>query len=127
MLRRLKYIIVDPPPAVIVEINGLGVSAVKRDPKTAAMTVRARLENLSADRLAGWSERLSAYHAARETYEADQDRGRTLPPVEREKWKRDRASDAPWLEIQRVSALVLIFVVALCFVRRKPTVELSYH
>ena len=56
-----------------------------------AMTVRARLENLSADRLAGWSERLSAYHAARETYEADQDRGRTLPPVEREKWKRDRA------------------------------------
>ena len=42
MLRRLKYMIVDPPPAVVVEISGLGVSAVKRDPKTGAVTARAR-------------------------------------------------------------------------------------
>ncbi len=42
MLRRLKYMIVDPPPAVVVEISGLGVSAVMRDPQTAEVSARSR-------------------------------------------------------------------------------------
>ena len=42
MLRRLKYLLVDPPPPLVVEISSLGVSAVKRDPKTGEVTARAR-------------------------------------------------------------------------------------
>lgn len=44
MLRRLKYLVQDPPPPLIVEISGMGVSAVRRDPKTAAIAARARVD-----------------------------------------------------------------------------------
>jgi type IV pilus assembly protein PilM len=44
MLRRLKYLVQDPPPPVIVEISAAGVSAVKRDPKTSAIAARVRID-----------------------------------------------------------------------------------
>ena len=42
MLRRLKYLLVDPPPPLVVEISSLGVSAVTRDLKTGEVTKRVR-------------------------------------------------------------------------------------
>ena len=42
MLRRLKYLLVDPPPPLVVEISSLGVSAVTRDLKTGEVTARGR-------------------------------------------------------------------------------------
>jgi type IV pilus assembly protein PilM len=44
MLRRLKRFVQDPPPPVIVEISAVGVSAVKRDPKTGGIATRSRID-----------------------------------------------------------------------------------
>lgn len=42
MLRRLKRLLVDPPPPLVVEISSRGVSAVTRDSKAGEVTARAR-------------------------------------------------------------------------------------
>ena len=42
MLRRLKHLVQDPPPPVVVEIGAEGVSAFKRDPKTGEIAARVR-------------------------------------------------------------------------------------
>ena len=42
MLRRLKYLVQDPPPLLIVEISAVGVSAFQRDAKTGEIAARAR-------------------------------------------------------------------------------------
>ena len=42
MLHRLKYLLVDPPPPLVVEISSLGVSAVRRDSQTGEVMARAR-------------------------------------------------------------------------------------
>jgi len=56
-----------------------------------AMTVRARLETPPPTALSTWSSRLATYHAARQAFEADAKRGRTLPTDERAAWEARRA------------------------------------